>query len=216
MRQIGTALRMRIDENDDWLPPAPLAPNASVTALSESQGCVYSGTTSTTRYQKWLVYYLASYMNYPPPEESRTRTNVMGAFLCCGYLKGMPGASHGSNRSGGTPYDPRSDNFANAFPYSVTRTNGAPNARLAAAKVGYPFGKQNANNPVRYGMIQAAGPLSDMWAFADFDSRAVSNPNSLGDATDPTRETPSHGNSRNFLFWDFHVSAKKVSTPSDY
>ena len=62
---------------------------------------------------------------------------------------------------------------------------------------------------------------STVWALADFDWKAVSNPSSLGSANgrpkaDSVAVKPVHGATRNFLFFDGRVAAKKVTTPQEY
>jgi prepilin-type N-terminal cleavage/methylation domain-containing protein/prepilin-type processing-associated H-X9-DG protein len=223
LRQVGTALRMRIDENDDWLPPSPYEKYAKVHTLTQSQGCLYSGTTKTTKYMKWMIYYTASYMGQPSPEELNGGTNIVKAFLCCGYDKGMPGASWSgkwnprTGEYGGVKKYPYED----AYSYSTTRTNSGPNRKIAEGGLNQPFGdpdsKEPADRPVKYSALSAAASVSDTWVFADFDAKATSNPGGLGGSVvDFVRKTPSHGNSRNFLYYDFHVGSRKVTTPDDY
>jgi prepilin-type processing-associated H-X9-DG protein len=108
-------------------------------------------------------------------------------------------------------YFPESDDYANAFCYSVTRT--------FSSLPGYPFGKGNqGEQPLKLSQIAAAVPLSDVWAVADFDWLAVGAnlswppPASLGvDKIPYIPMEPSHKTVRNFLYFDFHVGAKKVT-----
>jgi prepilin-type N-terminal cleavage/methylation domain-containing protein/prepilin-type processing-associated H-X9-DG protein len=208
-KQMGLALHMYTDDANDYLPPGPNVAAGNPTGLDQQQSPTYSGLASTHNFQKWLPYYLASYMGLPSPSQIPTTTNVVMAFVCPGYLSTAPG-----NIQDGT-YNPPSDNYANAFAYSVTRIDNYPQNDLAS--VGYPFGVQN---PVQYSLkistIASKGPLSDIWAAGDFDEMAVQTPSSLSTKQQYTAKLPVHGATRNFLFFDGHSGSKKVTTYADY
>ena len=55
-----------------------------------------------------------------------------------------------------------------------------------------------------------------IWAVADFDAQAVSDTSGLGSAIAGLAMKPVHGRSRNFLYFDGHVSSAKVTTWQDY
>jgi prepilin-type N-terminal cleavage/methylation domain-containing protein/prepilin-type processing-associated H-X9-DG protein len=212
LKQMGLALTMYIDEHNGWLPPGPLpsgetpATATHIYYLAQSEAPVYSGTTKTPEYRKWLPYYLATFLSLPSPEQIGEATNVVKVFICPAYANTMPG-----NSAGGT-YDPDLDNYAHAFSYSVTRTNGYPNSKLP----GYPFGKQGEYQPFKLSEIQAAVSASEVWAVADLDTNAIKNPALLGNSLKSMAKSPVHRNARNFLFFDFHVATKKVAGPNNY
>jgi len=210
-KQMGLALHMYTDDANDYLPPGPVIVAGSPTALDQQQSPTYSGETTTSNFKKWLPYYLASYMGMPSPSQIPTTTNVVMAFVCPGYVSTAPG-----NIQDGT-YAPASDNYANAFAYSVTRIDNAPQSDLAG--VGYPFGS-SSTIPTQYSLkistIAAHGPLSDIWTAGDFDEQAVGDPSSLSSKEQYTAKLPVHGKTRNFLFFDGHAASKKVTTYSDY
>jgi hypothetical protein len=59
--------------------------------------------------------------------------------------------------------------------------------------------------------------LSDAWAAADFDQDAVIDPTTLGDGVqESVALRPPHRTARNFLFFDMHAAAKKVTSWEDY
>jgi hypothetical protein len=59
--------------------------------------------------------------------------------------------------------------------------------------------------------------LSDAWAAADFDQDAVIDPTTLGDGVQEyVALKPPHRTARNFLFFDMHAAAKKVTSWEDY
>jgi prepilin-type N-terminal cleavage/methylation domain-containing protein/prepilin-type processing-associated H-X9-DG protein len=208
-KQMGLALHMYTDDANDYLPPGPNVAAGNPTGLDQQQSPTYSGLASTHNFQKWLPYYLAGYMGLPAPSQIPNTTNVIMAFVCPGYLSTAPG-----NIQDGT-YNPASDNYANAFAYSVTRIDNYPQNDLAS--VGYPFGAQSpAQASLKISTIASKGPLSDIWAAGDFDEMAVQTPSSLSSKQQYTAKLPVHGATRNFLFFDGHSGSKKVTTYADY
>jgi prepilin-type N-terminal cleavage/methylation domain-containing protein len=215
LKQVGAALTMRVDDNDGWLPPEPVAENVNPKALSRSQAPVYSNVSSTSYFKENLAYYIAAYMGLPQPQDLGAGTNVIKAFVCCGYVKSMP------NNSYSTTYRPEFDAqgpFTGAQCYSVTRTNNYPNSLLAP--YGYPFGDENSPFPMDRSMklstVMGVGQSCDIWVVADFDIQAVNNPSSLGKYLGNMAVKPVHGVVRNFLFFDNHVGAKKATTYLEY
>lgn len=209
-KQMGTALRMYLDDANDYLPPGPLlgytantAPSGVIYYLAQTQTPVYSGTTKTSDYKKYLPYYLASYLSLPSP--SPNQTNVAKVFICPAFLSM-------------TQYNPNTDPagpYGDAFSYSVTRTNAYPQSLLSP--VGFPFGKEGQNAALKLSQIAQLAPLTDIWAAGDIDDQCVSTPSSLGSPEDNyVARQPVHGNVRNFLFFDLHVDTKKVTGYQNY
>src|SRR5439155_15532477 len=53
-KQMGLALRMYTDDNQEWLPPGRVDPASGLPiGLAETQKPVYNGLTSTTDYKKY-------------------------------------------------------------------------------------------------------------------------------------------------------------------
>lgn len=205
-KQMGTALRMYIDDSEDWLPPGP-QPNA-VNGLDQTQSPAYG---SSTVYKKYLPYYLVGYMGLPAPATIPAgQTHVARVFVCPAYDKGMPG-----NSSAG--YIPSSDGYANALSYSSLRNLITPDYTIDFL----PFGKQSATPPEyphKHGEIRNA---SQVWAVGDFDWQSVGSPASLGTLNGkPKQESvavkPVHGRTRNFLFFDGRAASKRVKTFNEY
>src|SRR5438105_7950765 len=68
-KQMGLALRMYTDDNQEWLPPGRVDPGSGLPiGLAETQKPVYNGVTSTTDYKKYLPYYLCTYLGLPSPQ----------------------------------------------------------------------------------------------------------------------------------------------------
>jgi prepilin-type N-terminal cleavage/methylation domain-containing protein len=208
-RQVGLALKMYLDDNQDWLPPGPSPNNPDAPAsLDLTEMPAYNSTTTN-----FLPYYLASDLSLPSPEQGGANaTNVAKVFICPSYLSLLPGNSYAH-------YDPESDNFAHAFSYSVSRIDDDPMSQLT----NYPFGKSNqGQESLKISQIAAVVSLSDAWAVADLDWAAVGGsldaiPTTLGDDKYPFMAiNPPHKTVRNFLYFDMHVGFKKVTGDDDY
>ncbi len=88
-KQMGTALKMYTDDANDYLPPGQITggysfpnsppPTSPPYFLSEVQSPLYSGTTKTTDFKKYLPYYLCGYLSMAAPASGIT--NVVKAFL---------------------------------------------------------------------------------------------------------------------------------------
>jgi prepilin-type N-terminal cleavage/methylation domain-containing protein len=210
-RQVGLALRMYLDDNQDWLPPGPSPNNPdSPAALDLTESPDYN--SGSPEYKNYLPYYLAGDLSLPSPEQvGANATNVAKVFVCPAYLSILPGNSYAH-------YNPESDNFAHAFSYSVSRIDDDPMTQLT----NYPFGKSNqGQEPLKISQIAAVMSLSDAWALADLDWAAVGGsldaiPTSLGDDKYPFMAiNPPHKTVRNFLYFDMHVGLKKVTGDGD-
>jgi prepilin-type N-terminal cleavage/methylation domain-containing protein/prepilin-type processing-associated H-X9-DG protein len=199
-KQIALGLRIYADDNSDWLPPGP---NATPIGLDQSQGCTYNDASTSSTCKKWLPYYVASSMGYPVPSSVGNTSYVAKAFLCPGYVATSP-----ANIPSG--YDPKGNNYAEAYCYSSLR-----NLTNTDYTIGfYPFGK-NTSGLAPHKMSEIMQP-STVWALADFDSDAVSNPSSLGGNQPYIPLRPVHDKSRNFLYFDGRSGSKRVSTPAEY
>ena len=208
-KQVGTALHLFIDENDDWLPPGPSLQNSNAPAsLDLTEMPDYNA--SLTNY---LPYYLATYLSLPDPTEVGSHTNTVKVLVCPAYEHALPGNTQGS-------YSPDPDNYRHAFCYSISRTYNPPLSDLP----GYPFGKKSeGQQPLKLSEIAHCVPPSDAWAVADFDWAAIGAswdnppPAAMGiDKIPCIPVDPAHKTVRNFLYFDFHVDAKPVTGPDDY
>ena len=203
-KQMGLALQMYTDENDDWLPPGPQP--APVVGLDQTQSPAYG---SASGYRKFLPYYLVGYMGLPAASTVPTGTSyVARVFVCPAYDKGMPNNSSGK-------YNPASDGYANALAYSTLRNQTNSDYTIEFL----PFGKQSSGEPPhKRGEIRNA---SLVWAVGDFDWQAVSDPSSLGTLNgkpkqDSVAVKPVHGLTRDFLFFDGRAGSKSVKTYKEY
>ncbi|MFO1476826.1 MAG: prepilin-type N-terminal cleavage/methylation domain-containing protein [Verrucomicrobiota bacterium] len=216
MKQMGLGLRMYIDDNNDWLPPGPVALGSSnPSGLDQTQAPCYWNTdkNSSKNCMKWLPYYIAVYMSLPAPKEiPDADARVVKAFVCPGYVKGVmqtppiPGMAKINPGQNNT-------NWQFAFSYSVTRVDNPPQESLMSE----PFGKSGVTNAFKYGMIQSRASAAEVWAVADVDWQCFQNYTAAGSTKYPYMcSKPAHGGVRNYLFFDFHAGSKKVTNYKDY
>jgi prepilin-type N-terminal cleavage/methylation domain-containing protein len=204
-KQVGVALKMYVDDNQDWLPPGPSPENPdSPAALDVNESPVYNGTSA--EYKRYLPYYLTGGLSLPSPAEVGSATNVAKVFLCPAYLSSLPANSYAH-------YNPASDNYAHAFCFSISSLNEYPMSQLNY----YPFGKRSHQQPpLKISQIAAVLPLSDAWAVADCDWAGAGGslsaiPPGLGENKYPYMAiNPVHKTVRNYLYFDMHVGTKKV------
>jgi prepilin-type N-terminal cleavage/methylation domain-containing protein len=202
-KQMGTALRMYIDDNEDWLPPGPHNANSVVYGLDEVQSPAYNASKTSA---KWLPYYLTTGLSLPSPAAvGTTQYKIAQVFVCPAYAHAMPGGS------GSGSYNPASDNYATAYSYSLLRGTNNMDFTIPFR----PFGKESTQDqPVRYSAVLGFNPTA-VWALADLDWD-VSLPNdgsAFGSKAATMAKKPVHGATRNFLFFDMHVGAKKAVPP---
>jgi len=220
-KQIGTAVRMYVDSNNDWLPPGPglTAASISPSGLTEGQQPVYA---SGSPYNKWLPYYIATELGLPAPYQVTSGFNVVKAFLCPGYDNLLPGNSVGGlyKSYDGTQtfvgrYNPNNDGYFNAYPYALCRDTTFNGFKLP----NLPFGKDGTADSMQLTTISKMAPLSDVWMIADFDTNCVTDPTKLsssGIIPPAAALKPVHGKVRNFAYFDGHTAVKRVTTPADY
>lgn len=209
-KQIGLGLKIYTDDFSDWLPPGAIDNGSGVNtpdcALTQTQVPIYSFYDDTTpTYRKYLATWIAVNIGLPDPKTLPSTTNVVvRAFVCPAYQAFAPGLTT-------LHYDPETDGYKNAACYSVTRD--VNNSFWSIPKL--PFGKQNQYYSQKVSSL--GGPTTTIWAVADLDWAALSNPSSAGSqVVNYGAQKPVHGNSRNFLFFDFHAESQRVTTPADY
>ncbi len=207
-KQIGSALRMYIDDNDDWLPPGPPGRSGPV-GLDEVQPAYYNDGASA---QKFLPYYLTAGLSLPDPSSIHSPdVYVPKVFICPGYERAMQ-AQLPIGESG-LIHTPDATAWTTAFSYTALREE--TNADYVVPW--FPFGKHSASPPEpphKYSeLLSSAQSISTVWVMADVDWDVSLTPaTTFAGKTSTMAQHPVHGNSRNFLFFDFHV-ASKTATP---
>jgi prepilin-type N-terminal cleavage/methylation domain-containing protein/prepilin-type processing-associated H-X9-DG protein len=201
-KQLGLALRMYIEDNDDWLPPGP---RATVVGLDEVQPAYYNNKIEC---QKSLPVYLTRYLSMPDPSTIQDpAVYVSKAFICPGYAraKSLPMVS-------GVVTGTDAVTYQNAYSYSTIRSLTNDDYSIEFM----PFGKHSDNIPPhKYSqVVVSAQTISSVWAIADVDGDVSLTPQTTFSGKLPTMALhPVHGSARNFLFFDFHVGSKSAKQP---
>ena len=203
-RQMGIALRMYIEDNDDWLPPGE-ATRSGVIGLDEVQPAYYNDNASA---RKSLPFYLTPGLSTPSPETIHDpAVYVSKVFICPGYAHAVS-----LPMSAGTVNPPDADRYKIAYSYSTLRSLTNDDYTIDT----YPFGKHSDGiTPIKYArLVTSARSVSTVWAIADVDADVSLTPaSSFGSKLATMAPHPVHGSVRNFLFFDFHVASKSASKP---
>jgi len=210
-KQVGMALKMYLDDNQDTLPPGTRPQESPQPLALDVTGKPAYNATCTN----YLPYYLAADLSLPAPAQvGYNATNLAKVFLCPAYAHSLPGNSY-------SHYDPESDNYFHAFCYSLSRINNPPMSQLENR---YPFGKRNqGESSLKLSEIAAAVPLSDAWALMDLDWAMGGG--SLDNIPDsffgPDKYAfiaiqPVHKTVRNYLYFDLHVGTQPAGGPDTY
>jgi prepilin-type N-terminal cleavage/methylation domain-containing protein/prepilin-type processing-associated H-X9-DG protein len=203
-RQMGLALRMYIEDNDDWLPPGA-ATRGGVIGLDEVQPAYYNNSSSAL---KSLPYYLTPGLSMPSPSSiSSPSVYVSKAFICPGYAHAvnLPMAS-------GVVDGPDANKYTTAYSYSALRSLTNDDYVINTN----PFGNHSDGiPPIKYTqLVSAAQSVSTVWALADVDADVSLTPTTSFTSKLATMAPhPVHGSVRNFLFFDFHVATKSARKP---
>jgi hypothetical protein len=140
-----------------------------------------------------LVYYLSTYLGYKAPDST---TRLAPAMFCPGYKRYNQNAA--------------SQTMSNAIVYcrtvpaanNLTNANGTP-----FDPFGYPDFNGVAGFPSsKLTSISSRASLSTVWLLVDSDKIAFSTAGWADDLPDK----PVHGKIRNYIYFDNHVSTKKV------
>jgi prepilin-type N-terminal cleavage/methylation domain-containing protein len=121
-RQVGLAMNMFVDDNENWLPPGP----DSKFGLYFGQRPGYRWDTATTSYKFQMVYYICSYLGLPSPSPSDVQTNFAKVFYCPGIERFTPPP----------PPVPETERISYGL-YTTTYTATAP-VRIDFLPFGYP------------------------------------------------------------------------------
>jgi len=198
LKQTGLALSMWSGDNKDWLPPG----DGTFWGLYFGQRPGYR-EDNRSRYE--LAYYLATYLGYPAPTSDPV-PQVAKVFFCPAFERFRPPIEETmAERTCYGTFHPRYSTITNLPP-----TKNRP--------FGYAPGQETAQQrPMKMSTLQsvAAGAgvsLTDFWALVDLDRKGSPN---VGWAQE-IPPTPVHGGSRNYLFFDYHVEAKKAALTPTY
>ena len=188
-RQSHLALQMWVDDNGEWLPPG----QGSKSGLWHGQQITYNKNDTDQ-----LVYYLAPYLSYKSPDGTTREAKVM---ICPGYRRSLVGVTNLINRVA----------YVRTVPGHAGLTNGA--GQVLFDPFGYPaYSGAAPLPPHKLTEIQAVRPLSDVWFMIDADQVAFATAGWVAEL--PPK--PVHGSVRNYVYFDGHVSTKKIGKTSSY
>jgi prepilin-type N-terminal cleavage/methylation domain-containing protein/prepilin-type processing-associated H-X9-DG protein len=190
MKQTYLGLKMWSDDNNDWLPPG----EGATEGLYMGQRCNYKEDTGSKRN---LAYYLATYLGYKAPDSQERIAQVL---FCPGFK------SFGNSVT----------NIANRTVYGVS-TSGTGYER--PGETGFPWNPfgyppdPTAQKPRKLQEVQAFRSLSRVWMLTDVDKVSVTSPDNTWQSQLPDK--PVHGKVRNYLYFDGHVSTRKIIRPGE-
>ncbi len=194
LHQIGTAMRMWVDDNNDLLPPGEGTGYGLYTGLRTD----YQEEPTPHRYRYQLAYYLAEHLSYPKPDAQLRQAAV---FFCPG--------SRG--------YINNDTNFSGRICYGLISTNffvdDAGNPRLSFNPFGYPPGIMETalSLPARMSRVAAEASPAEVYSVVDVDKVGINRDYMVWYTQLP--DTAVHGATRNYLYFDNHVGTQKVKKP---
>ena len=182
LKQVGTAIIMYAGDFNDILPgPCETGQDSAYYYVPRPSGI----------YNCELAYYLATYLGGADPSRmSATAVSYVKPLFCPGYGQfSMEDPTVQMTRV----------TYIVAFPH----TNGT--VKLSVK----PFGAATTSttglsDPIKLGDIRKYGPVSDVFAVSDVDS----NLTAYGTWTSESKN-PSHGKTRNAVYFDSHVKSYK-------
>ena len=192
LRQTGLATAMWVDDNDGWLPPG-------ADAIEGLYGGLVPNYQESPSYHRQLIYYLATYLGNPAPGNQML---VAKAFYCPGFERY---ANNVTNMMGRVCYGL----------CGIGTGNLAGATGLPWNPFGYPAATygQPGVKPKKLMNVQAFRSLSEIWMMTDVDKVSVTNVSNGWWSQLPDKAV--HGNVRNYLFFDGHVTTKKILNPGE-
>jgi len=200
LKQVGIAIQMFADDNDDMLPNGPDGVRSN-RGLSVGQRATYSFADSPNQ-KDWLVYAIQPYVGAPAPATASSFvivTNVMKLMFCPANERYNRKVSAAGSIAGFICYQmvegsPGGNNDYCNLPWRPFGYNGAAGSGTEA-------------QPKKISAVAGVKGLSAIWAMVDADRLA--NPG-MG-SSDTLPDTPAHGKTRNYLWFDWHVASVKTS-----
>ena len=196
LKQLGLAIQMFADDNDDTLPPGP----GSTFGLYWGQRAGY-GTALKYRYQ--MVNYIHSYLNLPTP--TGDTVVFVPVFYC-------PGIERYAPKVPPSLLPPKTDRVS----YGCYNPDCTTNAQF---RINFrPFGYAEyepilPERPHKLNEIQSQAPLSEIWSLVDIDQLGAAGATSWNIFL-PVG--PAHGKTRNYLYFDTHVAPKKAGAAGTF
>jgi prepilin-type N-terminal cleavage/methylation domain-containing protein/prepilin-type processing-associated H-X9-DG protein len=201
LKQVGTAIQMFADDHTDLLPNGDNGVSSG-RGMSVAQVATYSA--SDTQPNDWLVYAIQPYVGAPAPSAGGTFgvvTNFMKIMFCPANQQ-----YNAKVLAGGFQFYSY-EMVEGGDPTSVSRY-----CRLPWNPCGYNGGGNNANGkpPHKMSEVVSVGSVAQIWAMVDSDELGNSGAGPAGNFPN----TPPHGTSRNYLWFDWHIEPVKVPPAS--
>ncbi len=146
MKQTTAALTMFVDDNDQWLPPAPASP----VGLLCGQGAWYN-----TGSKDFLIYYIAKHLGMSGPSSG---TQIAKVFFCPGFKR----------------YGPAVTSEVNRIDYGLY-TTGMSWTNIGFLPFGYPVGVDGTSAQPNHRITDVASP-AEIYAMSDVDQQVVTDP----------------------------------------
>lgn len=189
LKQVGTCIQMFVDDQGGLLPNGPdgVALNRG---MSIAQKATYSADDANPT--DWLVNSILPYVGAPPAPTGGFLhiTNTVKIMYCP------------SNQQYNTVNNPQ------FFSYEMVEGSALGSVSRYCGLPWDPFGYNgsSASVPRKLSDISTIGDISDIWAMVDSDQQGN---NGAGPAAN-FPPVPSHGSTRNYLWFDWHVAPVKV------
>ena len=192
LKQTYLGFKMWTDDNNDWLPPGQDATEG----LWMGQRCNYKEDDNSKRN---LAYYLSTYVGCKSPDAEE---RIVPVLFCPGFK------SFGNLVT----------NMANRTVYGVSSAGTGYERPGETGLPWNPFGyppdaSKPAQKPHKLQDLQAFRSLSKLWMLTDVDKVSVTNPDNTWQSQLPDK--PVHGKVRNYLYFDGHVSTRKIIRPGE-
>jgi prepilin-type N-terminal cleavage/methylation domain-containing protein len=183
MKQIGVAVQMYVNDNNDML-PGPLDCGSPIN---------YYGTTTMS---PQLTWYLASYLGLPEPTSLAPGRIVQAKVMICAGYAAVPKVNLAD---------------AGAMDYGLNwGRNNTADAILPWKPFGYGAGGV-IQYPHKLTEVAGNASYFEAWALQDIDQKVVLAPNFPWWPGLPAK--PSHGATWNRLYFDWHVGSVKNAQP---
>jgi len=171
-KQIGVAIQMYADDNQDTLPGPLLV------------GQIPDYDLGSTNF---LVYFVATHIGLPAPSANLVYSSL---FLCPGFSRSAPGDPTAAGRVG-----------------LIVNPDIDPSPTRTVKPFGYPdIPDAHPSDPIKAGRIAEFCTPSSTYALTDADQKNVSD---IAGWWSQLPAKPVHANSRNELYFDWHVAAKR-------
>ena len=207
LKQVGAAIQMFADDHGDRLPNGESGVSSN-RGLSVGQKATYNYNDANPN--DWLVYAIQPYVGAPAPAAAPTFpvvTNIIKIMFCP--------ADQQYNRKVSS-----AASIGDFFAYQLVEgSTVAGNANSYCSLPERPFGYNGSVSPVVTGTeaqpkkmswLSRYKGISEIWAMVDADRQANANAGN-NNWVASVSETPPHGGTRNYLWFDWHVESKKVT-----